>query len=135
MGHMRRSVALSLISALLLALVRAPFFHLHSGRDHGPHEPGHHNLLLILHTHLKSFSESWHHSGETKLDVPNSEREEQAVNMLLLKQESPPSLPVQAEQLAFLSPLVCKGLAMHEPTPRTHDPPFNYSSIPRSPPI
>ena len=128
---MRRSVALSIILALLFALLRAPFFHLHGGRDHGPHEPGHHNLVLILHTHLQASSTS---SDHALVDVPHTGRSVQAVDILLFEQESPASLPIQAEQLAFFSPLVPVGLTIYELTPRIHDPPWAYPSIPRSPP-
>lgn len=131
---MRRSVALSIILALLFALLRAPFFHLHGGRDHGPHEPGHDNLALTFHAHLKLLSTSPNHPGGTSVDVPHSELSVQPVNILLLKQETSPSLPIQAEQLAFFSPLVPVDLTIYELTPRTHDPPLVHSSIPRSPP-
>jgi hypothetical protein len=131
---MRRSVSLSVILALLFALFRAPFFHLHEGKDHGPHEPGHHSLALISHVHLRPFSASSHHGAETSVDGRQADRNAQPIDILVLEQEPPPSLPVQIEQVAFYSPLIPTGLAIYELTPRTHDPPVVHSSIPRSPP-
>jgi hypothetical protein len=128
---MRRLVALSVILALLFALFRAPFFHLHEGKDHGPHEPGHRNLALIFHTHFKPSSTS---SGHPLVDVAHIARSVQAVDILLLEQQSPSSLPIQGEQPAFFFPLVPLGLTIYELIPRIHDPPWVHSSIPRSPP-
>ena len=131
---MRRLVALSVIFALVLALCRAPFFHLHEGRDHGPNEPGHHNLSLVSHIHLRPFLDSSNHSGETSVGVRHVDRNAQPVDILLFEQETPHSLPVQVEQVAFCSPLLPSGLTIYELTPRIHDPPWAHPSIPRSPP-
>jgi hypothetical protein len=131
---MRRSIALSVILALLLALCRAPFFHLHEGKDHSADEPGHHHLALISHTHLGSFPASSHHCGETSVGAWQASRNAQPIDLLVLERESSLSLPVQIEQVAFHVPLILTGLTIYEPAPRTHDPPVVDSSIPRSPP-
>jgi GrpB-like predicted nucleotidyltransferase (UPF0157 family) len=130
---MRRLIALSVILALLLALCRAPFFHLHEGKDHSADEPGHH-LALISHTHLGPSSASSHHYGETSVDGWQASRNVQAIDILVLEEEPLPSLPIQTEQPAFCCQLIPTGLTIYELTPRTHDPPVVDSSIPRSPP-
>ena len=131
---MRRSIALSVILALFLALFRAPFFHLHAGHEHTADEPGHNRLDLAFHTHVDSHPPSADHDGETSVDAPHTLRSVQTINILLLDQPAPYSLTILSEQLAFFSPLVPVDLTIYEPTPRTHDPPFVHSSIPRSPP-
>jgi hypothetical protein len=130
----RRSIALSVILALLLVLLRAPFFHLHAGHEHGAYESGHDRLDLAFHTHVESHPFSADHDGETSVDAPLTLRSVQAINILLLEQPAPYSLTILSEQLAFFSPLVPVDLTIYEPPPRTHDPPFVHSSIPRSPP-
>jgi hypothetical protein len=134
MNPMRRSFALSLIFALLLTLVRAPFFHLHAGRDHDHYEQGHRNLSLVFHTHITPFPKSSNRSAGNKPNISSGEHDVQVIDILLVKQSNPAFLLVQAEQLAVLCKPTCTGQSFHEPTPRTHDPPFVYSSIPRSPP-
>jgi hypothetical protein len=131
---MRRSAALFVILALFLALFRAPFFHLHAGHEHTPDEPGHDLLHLAFHTHVESHTSSADHDGETSVGVQRANGDAQSVDVLLFLQETPPSLPVQVEQVAFCSRLIPTGLTIYELTPRTHDPPWIHSSIPRSPP-
>lgn len=130
---MRRLITLSVILALLLALFRAPFFHLHAGHEHTADEPGHDGLDLAFHTHVESHP-SADHDGETSVSVPKANGDAQSVDVLLFLQETPPSLPVQVEQVASCSQLIPTGLTIYEFTPRTHDPPWIHSSIPRSPP-
>src|SRR5262245_9664110 len=127
---MRRLVALSVIIALLLALVRAPFFHLHGGRDHDLHEPGHDNLVLVLHTHFEPSSTS----SPFLVDSTHAGRLVHSVDILLVEQPDLVALAIQGVDTAFFSPLVPVSLRVDEHAPRAHDPPAIRSSIPRSPP-
>ena len=83
---MRRSVALSVILALFLALIRVPFFHLHAGHEHTADEPGHDQLDVAFHTHVESHPSSADHDGETSVSVPQANRDAQLVDVLLFLQ-------------------------------------------------
>ena len=131
---MRRLMALYFILVLFLSFIRAPFFHLHEGHEHGADEPGHERLDLAFHTHVESHSSSAGHDGETTIGAQN-EPEAQPQSFFQFKQETPPPPPFLVERVAFFCPAASLTLKVFEFPPRVHDPPFVHSSIPRSPPV
>jgi len=132
---MRRLLIISIASSLLLALVREPLFHHHGSHEHSLDEPEHQNLAVWMHTHLDDLLVPDQDGAEAKLNAFQKGQPPQKASLLTFEQETSPSLPVLAGQIAFLSPLVPLGLKVFETPPRGHDPPFVHSSIPRSPPL
>jgi hypothetical protein len=130
---MRRLIAIPVAFALLLALFRDPFSHLHGSQEHHVDQPGHEHLSLIIHTHIAELSAS-HHHGETKIEAPHESQAPHVVSFFTVKEETPPSLLLLVEQSALFFSLVPLASIICEPSPRAHAPPQADSSIPRSPP-
>jgi hypothetical protein len=131
---MRRLIAIPVTFALLLALFRDPFSHLHGNQEHHVDQPGHEHLSLIIHAHIGELSAS-HQYGETELEAPHANQAPHVVSFFTVKEEIPPSLPLLVEQFSLFSSLVPLASTNCEPSPRAHAPPLVDLSIARSPPV
>jgi len=132
---MSRGAIHLLIATLILSLTRDPFTHLHAGHDHQADEPGHEHLALAFHTHVETAGSSDHHDNQLGTTPTRASAKAQTLSFFHLRPETSPPLPIRTEEEASLSPLVGLISKVSEPPPRAHDPPFVFSSIPRSPPV
>ena len=132
---MRKFGIIYLVLLLLLSFARDPFFHLHEGHEHGSEEAGHEHLALSFHTHIEFHSSSAHDDDQPKVGVSKTLYKAQPLSFFQFKPETPPPIPGLAEEMAWFSPLVFAISEISQHPPRAHDPPFVFSSIPRSPPV
>jgi hypothetical protein len=131
---MRQFGTICLVLLLLLSFARDPFFHLHEGHEHRSDEAGHERLAINFHAHVEVYTPLAHDDSQPRIGVSKTLSKVQPLSFFQIRPEAPVPMPGLAEEMAWFSPVVSAISEVNPPTPRAHDPPFVFSSIPRSPP-
>ena len=114
-------------AALLLGLIYAPLFHLHS--------PDHHEADAVVHAHFEELR-SQPHEGEAEFEPDHSGGQARSIDLLTVDTSAPVVYALVGWNQALSEPVLpVQFAAASQETPRAHGPPETGPSSPRSPPL
>jgi hypothetical protein len=126
---MRRFSAYMAVGSMLVALVSAPFFHVHEADDHG-------HAGSVVHAHFLELEDPTPYSGQV-LEPHHSHENVRWVDVFALSAPTTSGFHAVAEfsEPLSISPPVVSRVVLALQTLRAHSPPERSGLRPRSPPV